>query len=320
MLDLDSKFYEFLENVEVSDNKLDTIKKGRDAIREKIKNAFYEKGKTKPNFYMQGSYRMGTMIQTLPDIEYDIDDGIYLQHFNGAEKNEWDSVNDIHNEVYGIVENHTQNVEDKKTCIRVSYANNYHLDLPIYIVKDDVAYLAHLDKGWTESDPKALGEWFLKHVKKDGEKLRDCVKLVKAWKDYLNYDNEVIDLCGLAITILMANNFIIDDSLVSALIQTITELIDVIEVDCVCYKPVNPTDEDLFSSLSYYQKNDIISNLKSFNDVLEDARNAENEKIACESLKLIFGDRFPSGSENVKNQKYIKTAAPAVINEDGRSA
>ena len=31
---------------------------------------------------------------------------------------------------------------DKDTCIRVCYSAGYHIDLPIYIVKDDVAYLA----------------------------------------------------------------------------------------------------------------------------------------------------------------------------------
>ena len=36
---------------------------------------------------------------------------------------------------------------DKKTCIRVTYADGYHIDLPIYIVKDDTAFLAHLSGG-----------------------------------------------------------------------------------------------------------------------------------------------------------------------------
>lgn len=320
MLNLDYKFEKFIENIKLSDTKLESIRSGRDTIRNKIKMNFLEGDKPQPKFHMQGSYRMGTMIQTLPDIEYDIDDGIYLQNFKGKRKDEWSSVELIHKEIYEIVNNHTNTVENINPCVRVTYSKNYHIDLPIYIIEDDVAYLAYLGKGWVESDPKALRDWFLAKVSEDGETLRSIVKIIKAWKDSLNYESKIIDFCGLAITILVASHYVENESMTGALLLTLTEIIKELEKDCVCYKPVNPIGENLFSNHTYYQKEAIILNLKSFQSEILIARDSDNEKDACDKLKKLFGDRFPSGSKTITNKKFRKTIAPAVINKDGRSA
>ena len=54
MLNLDTKFYQFIENIKLSESKMDMIRNGRDAIREKIKNSFSDDGKKQPTFRMQG--------------------------------------------------------------------------------------------------------------------------------------------------------------------------------------------------------------------------------------------------------------------------
>lgn len=320
MINLDTKFCEFLEEIELPDNKIESLRHGRDAIRNKIKNDFSVKGILQPKFHMQGSYKMGTMIQTLPDIEYDIDDGIYLQHFKDKERFNWDSTKMIHDEFFNILKNHTNNVENKNTCIRVRYAKNFHIDLPIYVIQEDIAYLAHLEKGWIISDPKALYKWFLDKNMENNGNLKDIIKIIKSWKDKLNYDSEIIDLCGLAITILVGKNYLHDESITRALLLTLSEIVNSLEKNCVCYKPVDPKNEDLFVNHTYIQKNDLILELSSFIDKIEEARNSNNEKKACEILKNVFGDRFPAGSENIKNQKFIQTTAPAVLRKDGRSA
>ena len=48
------------------------------------------------------------------------------------------------------------NFVDKNTCVRVTYVNDYHIDLPVYIIKDDVVYLAHKKNEWIVSDSKAF--------------------------------------------------------------------------------------------------------------------------------------------------------------------
>lgn len=318
MLNLDPKFLEFLENIALSESKVRDLRKGRDAIRAKINSSFVDE--TKPKFKMQGSFAMGTTVQTLKDIEYDLDDGVYLQNFNDKEIYEWESVQSVHNRIFNAVKDHTDDVEDKNPCVRVTYSKNYHIDLPVYIVKDDIAYLAHLSKGWTVSDPKALREWFLGRISENDESLRDIVKLIKAWKDKLNYEIEIIDFCGLAITILVGKNYLYSANLADAFLLTLTEIINELRRNCVCFKPVTPTNEDLFSSHTNLQKQEVISRLTNLKNTIEDARNSDNEKIACEKLRIVFGDRFPTGLAQIKNQKFIRTASQAVLNRDGKSA
>lgn len=138
MLNLDIKFQEFLENINLTDGKVKELRTGRDAIRKKIKDAFLEKGIMQPKFRMQGSFSMGTIIQTLPDIEYDLDDGVYLQHFNNSEKSQWDSPQVVHDLIFDIVSSHTYIVEDKKPCIRVTYANSYHIGISLDSLADQI--------------------------------------------------------------------------------------------------------------------------------------------------------------------------------------
>lgn len=319
MLDLDVKLNEFLEKIELSESKIEKIRQGRDAIRNKIKSAYSEFGIKQPKFHIQGSYKMGTMIQTLPDIEYDIDDGVYLQNFKNLSKDDWDSVDEVHSTIYEILKNHTDDVEDKNPCVRVTYAKNYHIDLPIYIMNNDIAFLAHLENGWMESDPKALREWFINKIRDNGEDLRSVVKLTKAWKDYLNYDKEVIDFCGLAITILLSQNYIDNGLLIDSFILSLKEVLLELETNFECVKPVAPND-DLFGNHSKKQKASIISEIGKLKDKLIEATNSINEKEACDVLKGVFGERFPSGRENITNQKFVKTKAPEIINSDARSA
>lgn len=320
MLNLDMKFYDFLEEIELSKSKREDLKKGRDAIREKVRSNFKADEILVPKFRMQGSYSMGTMVQALTDFEYDIDDGIYLQHETSDNIEEWEKTSDIHNKIFEIVKNHTNTVEDKNPCVRVTYAKNYHIDLPIYILKDDIAYLAHLKKGWIESDPKALKEWYVNKVKEKGEQLRENTRIIKAWKDFQISKNIDLDFCGLAISILIGNNYVDDISIVSSLCLTIEKISKILDQNYNCYKPVNPKDEDLFSTHNQTMQNRIKRMILELSDEIRKSLEMENEKLACEKLKEVFGPRFPSGSDKITNQKYIKTKAPAVLNEDARSA
>ena len=69
------------------------------------------------------------------------------------------------------------------------------------------------------------------------------VKYLKAWKDYKN-----IDIKGMAITILVCNNFSVTENRDDiSLLDTVTNIIDSLEDSFHCFKPVTPTDEDLFA-------------------------------------------------------------------------
>lgn len=311
MLNLNVLFVEFNDNLTLKKKYKDLVTTGRDALRNKIGSKFEENDRKKPKYYMQGSYAMHTAINPQEDEEFDLDDGIYLQGYS-VDKDTWPVTTTVHDWVKKAVDKHTSNAPiDKKTCIRVVYEEKYHIDLPIYIMGEDdqkreCAYLAHKSKGWIESDPKAFKEWFQKCVNDNGQVIRHMVKFLKAWKAYKD-----VDIPGMAITILVCNNYSITaDREDITLLDTVTNILDSLDTKFECYKPVTPTDEDLFTEYSQTKKDTIINSLKTLKNRLNKAIYEEkNEKKATDLLQKEFGDRFPEGEDKDKSI-YERTSAP----------
>ena len=317
MADLNKLFVEFNDKITLSSSKKENLRTGRDALRKKIRDKFSEKGRNKPKFCGQGSYMMKTTTNPI-DGEYDLDDGVYVQGYSDKEIDEWPSTSTIHSWIKDAVDGHTSTPPvDKNTCVRVIYVNDYHIDLPAYIVKDDIAYLAHKKDGWVVSDPKAFTDWFIGKVTDRGEQLRSLVKYLKAWKEYKD-----IDLKGIAVTILVGENYYSYDNRDDlSLLGTLTNIIETLEEDFKCVKPVAP-NEDIFDGYSETKKNSILSGLKNLRDSLQKAIDKEDEKEASDIMIKYFGDRFPQDKSSSKENKsqYVRAESPAIIKNDGRSA
>lgn len=136
---------------------------------------------------------------------------------------------------------------------------------------------------------------------------------MKAWKDYKN-----IDIKGMAITILVCNNFSVTEKRDDlSLLDTVTNIIDSLEDSFHCYKPVTPTDEDLFADVSETSKNEILKGLNNLKKKLDAAINEKsNEKDATDILQKVFGERFPTG-EDADKDIAESTAGPIKLgNED----
>lgn len=318
MLDLNNLFLDFCDSISLTKTYKNKITKGRDALRDKIDNKFKAKERKKPKYCTQGSYAMKTAIMPLDDDEFDLDNGVYLQGYS-SNQDEWPIASTVHSWVKEAVSNHTSNDPiDKNTCIRVVYEDKYHIDFPIYIMGNNdsgksIAYLAHKSKGWIESDPKAFTEWFQSYVNENGQQIRRMVKYLKAWKD-----NNKIDIKGMAITILVCNNFSITENRDDiTLLDTVTNIVDTLEDNFHCYKPVTPTDEDLFGDISMAKKNEILNGLNNLKKDLDNAINETcNEKSATDILQKVFGNRFPTGEDIDKDISEITKEPIRIGNED----
>lgn len=317
MADLHELFQKYNGKITLSSTKRDSLKTSRNALRKDIKNWFSEKEKKQPNFCWQGSFAMKTLVNPLNDSDYDLDDGVYILGYEDKAMDDWITPTTAHSWVKAAVNDRSQqDVIDKNACIRVPYAAGYHIDLPIYILKDDIAYLAHKNKGWVESDPKAFKEWFVDKVGDTdyGEQLRRAVKYLKAWRDYKG-----ISLKGIEITILATNCFDkYDNRDDKSLRNTVEEIINVLEDSFECVKPVAP-GENLFEDVSEAKKNSILSGLKTLKDNLDKAIKESDEKKASEYLIESFGDRFPLGKEAYQSN-FASSKQPGVLRHDGRSA
>ncbi|MNP28667.1 Cyclic AMP-GMP synthase [compost metagenome] len=209
---------------------------------------------------------------------------------------------------------------DKNTCVRVIYKNNYHVDLPVYIMSGDHPKLAHKSKGWIDSDPKALTKWFNGEVKSKGDQLKRVVRYFKAWKD--NKDGDTKLPSGMVLSILAANHFVSDflDNDDNAFVDTARAIHESLNESFSLVRPVFPSEE-LISDWSETKKNNFLSKLDSLIKKGDQAIAETDKTNASQKWIDIFGDRFPEyEAPKAELNTAFKSTAPAVLGNHGRSA
>ena len=323
---LHSEFTKYNKAIKLTDSRKEKLKVSRNDIKKKIRDWFKDNkpDELQPKFHSQGSFEMNTGVNPIPEtdendktlLKYDLDFGVYF--IEKKDENHKQPVETWHDWVYNAVENHTDKEPIRKaTCIRVIFSDGHHIDLPIYYKLDDVIELAHLLKGWTESDPKEFYVWFnnLKNAQ-----LERIVRYLKGWKNYRELKNTNLKLpSGFELTILAANNYIEDDNDDKAFRETVRK-IDV-ELNKAngfkCLRPTRPKDENVFDTYSLTRKDNFLSTLKSLLNDLDRAKDEKNFKKASEILRNNqFGDRFPLGEdkdEEEKSNNLVKSLGAALV-------
>ncbi|MEH2458101.1 nucleotide-binding domain-containing protein [Nostoc sp.] len=293
-------FLKFNTLIALKSKQKERLRVSRNAIRDRIRRYFQNKQNGFfPKFHGQGSLIMNTIIEPL-DREFDIDDGIYLK----VEAKPIQSVSRLHQWIWEAINGHTkQNPIDKQTCVRLVYAGQYHLDLPIYyIIEGQTPYLAHKSKGWIKSDPREFIKWFNEKADNDGQ-LKRIVRYLKAWSDYSKGDLP----SGLIFSILAANNIVFDERDDIALYKTLLNIKSSLKRSFVCYRPTIPADENLLEDYSKTNKDYFLEQLGSFIQSAEKALDEKtSQKDACKAWQRHFGeDRFPFESY-VNTEEFIE--------------
>ena len=315
MTKMHSSFIKFNDIIRLSNSKENELRVSRDAIRNTTKKWLSDNGHGSASFRMQGSISMRTAVNPVDGGEYDIDDGIYLEEFEGKPSDEWPACATVHEWVRKAVEDQTIDEPiDKNTCVRVAYKHGYHVDIPIYILKDEKAYLAHKRDGWVNSDAKEFRDWLTERCRPNDGQLRRIIRYLKRWKD-----ENGVDLKGIELTLLAADNFTEapgrDDD---ALRYTVGNIIDSLETSFSCKKPVSPF-EDLLEGSSDTKKTSVLSALGKLHRALEDAHDEDDRGRAADTLRGFLGDDFPHAGSPSNKAAMATTAAPAVLKRDGRS-
>lgn len=307
-------FIEFDDALRLSASQKKEIRNSREANRSAIRGWMTDHEKGSVKFSMQGSFSMATTIAPLEDEEYDIDDGVYLCEYENAEKDDWPACSTVHDWIKSATKGHTKKDPiDKDACMRVSYAHGYHVDIPIYIMKDGHAYLARKSSGWEINDAKEFKDWVNEKNPGDGQ-LKRLIRYLKRWKD-----NNDIDVKGIALTILVTKNFESasnrDDD---ALRYTVENICNSLESAFECIKPLSPYD-DLFDKYSPSEAISIISSFKSLLETLNKAHMSDSAHEASTTLNDAFGESFPiSPDKSAAKASVAATAAPGILNRDER--
>lgn len=307
MKDLHTAYIDFENAITLTDARKEKILTSRNAVRDKIRKYFKDELElNQPAFYSQGSFTIGTALNPLPDKEVDIDDGLYLSHVDKNDQNTWPTPKEAHTLICDALKDHTQNgCEDKHSCVRVVYQNIYHLDIPIYIMKNNHALLADTKHNeWIASDSKNFKDWYF--AKRKCIQTTRIVKYLKAWRDY-----KEIDIPSIELTILVVENHVPDEFNNIAIQKTVESIYNYLLCYRMVRKPVSPC-EDLWENLTEEKKEKRIKLFENLNNDLKEANAARNSHRGSLILRDIFGDRFPEIPEDVVEpiRDYSQGAKP----------
>ncbi|MCI0627736.1 MAG: nucleotidyltransferase [Acidobacteria bacterium] len=324
MADVQRYFEQFHDTIRTDYEMNRTLREKKDIIVTLLRRRFQEEDRPAFQELLQGSYSqpVRTGVCPIAGLEFDIDVGLRF----GFSANDYEA-SDVRKWVLKAVEGHTNRVEDKGPCIRVGYADGFHVDLVPYAVWNaggvEQFRLAHRTKGWRPADPPAL----LKHIKRARElfadtedsrtntdQLRRITRYLKRWYDEAIPVESDAKPSGLAFLLLAIDHLQPtkswdgrpDDR--KALWQ-VANYSSIILRRLTAFKPT-PEYEDMFSSLSDKHMGDLKSCFQSLGNALTYAELEVDPVKACQRLQDVLGADFPV-PEPERTAK--RTSAPAIV-------
>lgn len=286
-------FQKFLTNISLSSTKKNNLLSARDAIRKRIRTYFKDTLQILvPKFHCQGSYSMQTLVAPL-DGELDVDDGVYLQHLSAISQKDWPAPETVHSWLVKATENHTnEKPVDKRTCVRVIYAGQYHVDLPSYsLLLGDYMHAEKGDKGWHKSDPRAITQLFNETVEAVGEQLRNNVKYLKAWADNKAQKNGKM-ASSVILTVLAAQAYRSDQRDDVSFANMAAIISQRVQSSFVVLNPADQT-EDLAKRLTTQEKTRFTQLVGQLTVKAQSALAEQSDEKAAKVWQSEFGERFP---------------------------
>lgn len=288
MANLHKDFLQFYKSLQIPIGMHDDMKASYESLLRKIKIYFGgELHRYKPQFLMQGSFAMETLIQ-IDNEDCDLDVGCYFKKSECLSLQPKTLIEWVYK---AIKEEKGTKIEKKDKCIRVEYiGKGYHIDIPVYRKRDGDGPEAdpefadtsrEIGKQFRKSSPMAVRYWF-DEKKKDNEILVRLVCFLKAWSHHLRPYLEFPP--GIALTVLAAENQIKRDGGRDdiALARTLRAIKCKLEEQFECIMPDTSRD----NVLSKLKKKDRKKFMNALNVFVNDAYRACLEPDEEEARKL----------------------------------
>lgn len=189
MYDLSSKFNSFYTSYVVLSQATQTdlyhkkelnVQRLKDGLKE-----YNEENKTSysvAEVCVQGSMSMSTIVQN-EDNDYDIDVAIVFNKADLGAKGALATRNMVADALRRKTKQFNASPEVKTSCVRIKYADGYHVDFAVYRRHYDIGngcwVYEHAGSEWTERELKGLTEWFTTQNEASDGDLRKVVRLSK---------------------------------------------------------------------------------------------------------------------------------------------
>ena len=262
MYDLSSKFNTFYNSyVVLPQTDQDELHNKKNLNVQRLKDGLKEYNAENNTSYsvvetcVQGSVAMSTVVQN-EDKDYDIDVAVVFDKSALGDKGAQATRNMVADALRRKTKQFNAEPEVKTSCVRVRYADGYHIDFAIYRREwnpwtKSYTY-EHAGSDWTERELRGLTEWFKTQNDLSDEKLRKVVRLSKM---FCNSRNEWKNMpSGLLQTVLCDEKLQSSYSRIDELFYyTMKEIVDRLESDTTVTAPVD-NGRDLTPRKSDIQK------------------------------------------------------------------
>lgn len=247
----------------------------------------------------QGSWAHRTIIKPLPGLEYDADVLIHMK-----ENESWDTTKAKYLDVIdrALESAGYAHRQAKTRCVRVSYANECHVDLVPYVLTSDGYHIVNAETGeWEDTNPEGFTAWMRERDDITNGNFRKVVRIMKFLRDHRA---SFTDVPSIILTTMMGNRISHDAEYgdprayqnVPKTLVTVVDALDVWLQD----NPLRPSIEDPSSPGTTFdhrwKRPETYSQLrKSVNVVAAEMRGALTATDYEESLARwqgIFGDGF----------------------------
>ena len=189
MYDLLSKFNTFYDSYVVLPQAEQTnLHSKKDLNIQRLKDGLQEYNEENKTSYsivetcVQGSVAMSTVVQN-EDGDYDIDVAVVFDKSALGDKGAQSTRNLVANALKRKTKQFNAEPEVKTSCVRIKYADGYHIDFAVYRryydLWNDCWVYEHAGSYWTKRDLRGLNEWFKTQNDNSEGKLRKVVRLSK---------------------------------------------------------------------------------------------------------------------------------------------
>ena len=323
MADVQKYFEQFHGRIRTDYEMSETLREKRDRILNRIRRHLAANGR--PGFIElnQGSYKMKTGVVPIAALEYDIDVGLRF-HFSEDDY----SAKTVRQWVFEAVDGHTEKVEERGPCIRVTYADGYHVDLVIYAcwttpLRGEQYRLAHKTGGWRPADPVKLIDYIraarlpYKGTEDNSTKtdqFRRSVRYLRRWDDEAIPRVSTAKPTGLAYILLCIQRLrptstwigtSDDRGALEELARSAADHFGRLEA----YKPT-PEYEEMFCRLKDSEMDSLKRRFDKLANALREAEEEVDPVKACLILQKVFGSDFPV-PEPASTAKSTKS--PAIV-------